>query len=201
MKLIPEPVERLIDEFGKLPSVGPRTAERLTFYLLKSDPAQAGALGQALADLHANLRLCAVCRNLATAETCVICANPSRDKSLLAVVEEPLDVVAIEKTGQFKGLYHVLGGSISPIDGVGPDQLEIDSLLERLKGGVGELILATNPSTEGEATALYIRRLLAESAAAGIKITRLARGLPMGGDLEYADQITLGRALEGRQAF
>lgn len=199
MRLIPEPVERLIEEFAKLPSIGPRTAERLTFYLLKSEPAQAASLGQALLGLHENLTRCEICRNLATANICVVCRDTNRDKSIIAVVEEPLDVVAIEKTGHFKGLYHVLGGTISPIDGVGPEQLEIDSLIKRLEGeSVRELILATNPSTEGEATALYIRRALGERQ---IAITRLARGLPMGGDLEYADQITLGRALQGRQAF
>ena len=199
MRLIPEPVERLIEEFAKLPSIGPRTAERLTFYLLKSDPVQAAGLGQALLGLHEGLTRCETCRNLATSTTCAVCASPNRDASVVAVVEEPLDVVAIEKTGHFKGLYHVLGGTISPIDGIGPEQLEVESLLTRLDNTkVKELILATNPSTEGEATALYIRRALGER---DITITRLARGLPMGGDLEYADQITLGRALEGRQAF
>lgn len=199
MRLIPEPVERLIEEFAKLPSIGPRTAERLTFYLLKSDANQSAGLESALQGLREGLTRCETCRNLATSTTCVVCAHPGRDASVIAVVEEPLDVVAIEKTGHFKGLYHVLGGTISPIDGVGPEQLEVDSLVKRLDdANVKELILATNPSTEGEATALYIRRALGERP---IKITRLARGLPMGGDLEYADQITLGRALEGRQAF
>jgi recombination protein RecR len=199
MRLIPEPVEQLIAELSKLPSIGPRTAERLTFFLLKADPAQAAALGNSLLGLHAGLQRCQTCFNLATSDQCEVCAAPNRDHSLVAVVEEPLDVVAVEKTGQFRGLYHVLGGVISPIDGIGPDNLEIDSLVKRLGGGeVEELILATNPSTEGEATALYIRRRLEGSP---VKVTRLARGLPMGGDLEYADQITLGRALEGRQAF
>jgi len=199
MRLIPEPVEHLITEFGKLPSIGPRTAERLTFYLLKGDPTGSNALAEALAGLHKDLTRCEVCRNLATSSLCAVCAAPGRDHSLIAVVEEPLDVVAIEKTGQFRGLYHVLGGTISPIDGIGPEQLEIDSLTKRLKNGeVEELILATNPSTEGEATALYIRKALGDQP---VNITRLARGLPMGGDLEYADQITLGRALQGRQAF
>lgn len=199
MRLIPEPVERLITEFAKLPSIGPRTAERLTFYLLKSDPAVSAALGQALLGLHEGLTRCQTCRNLATSSQCAVCAAPNRDSSVIAVVEEPLDVVAIEKTGHFKGLYHVLGGTISPIDGIGPEQLEIDSLVKRLQNPeVKELILATNPSTEGESTALFIRKALGERDT---KITRLARGLPMGGDLEYADQITLGRALQGRQAF
>ncbi len=199
MRLIPEPVERLIEEFAKLPSIGPRTAERLTFYLLKSDPALAASLSQALAGLHEGLTRCTTCRNLATSDTCAVCSSSNRDRSVIAVVEEPLDVVAIEKTGHFKGLYHVLGGTISPIDGIGPEQLEVDSLLERLKAPeIKELILATNPSTEGEATALYIRKAVGDRP---LTMTRLARGLPMGGDLEYADQITLGRALEGRQAF
>ncbi len=199
MRLIPEPVEHLIAELSKLPSIGPRTAERLTFFLLKADPAQAAALGNSLLGLHTGLQRCQTCFNLATSSQCEVCTASGRDRSLVAVVEEPLDVVALEKTGQFKGLYHVLGGTISPIDGIGPDNLEIESLVKRLAGGeVAELILATNPSTEGEATALYIRRRLESSP---VKMTRLARGLPMGGDLEYADQITLGRALEGRQAF
>jgi recombination protein RecR len=166
MRLIPEPVEKLIEEFGRLPSIGPRTAERLTFYLLKAEPDQASALGRRLQELHQDLTRCQICRNLATSPVCEVCSSDQRDQSLIAVVEEPLDVVAIEKTGQFKGLYHVLGG--------------------------------TNPSTEGEATALYIRRALGDRP---MRLTRLARGLPMGGDLEYADQITLGRALQGRQTF
>ncbi|HSX15100.1 MAG TPA: recombination mediator RecR [Candidatus Saccharimonadales bacterium] len=199
MRLLPEPVENLIHELSKLPSIGPRTAERLTFFLLKADPAEAAGLGQALLDLHSGLTRCEVCRNLATNPRCDICSDGSRDQNLLAVVEEPLDVVALERTGHFRGLYHVLGGAISPIDGIGPEQLEVKSLLKRLdSGSIKELILATNPSTEGEATALFIRRQL---GPAKIKVTRLARGLPIGGDLEYADQITLGRALEGRQAF
>ena len=199
MQLIPRAAERVVEELGKLPSIGPRTAERLTFYLLRIDPEQSQRLGLAISELRQNLRTCKQCHMLTDEELCVICANPNRDRSVVAVVEEPLDVVAIEKTALYRGLYHVLGGVISPVDGVGPDQLQIKSLLERLKTeAVTELILATNPSTEGETTAMYIKRHLTGQA---VKVSRLARGLPMGGDLEYADQITLGRALEGRQAF
>ena len=199
MRIIPASVERVIEELAKLPSIGPRTAERLTFFLLRSDKARSASLGQALEDLHAGVKFCRTCHNFAESETCAICDAHNRDRQVIAVVEEPFDVVAIEKTGLYTGLYHVLGGVISPIDGVGPEKLSINSLIKRVQGGeVKEVILATNPSTEGEATALYIRHQLEPS---GIAITRLARGLPVGGDLEYADQITLGRALEGRQKF
>lgn len=199
MQIIPASVSHLIEEFGRLPGIGPRTAERLVFYLLKTDTGHEERLGKALLELRQNLRQCQRCHNFSEGELCTICANPRRDTKLLAVVEEPLDVVAVEKTGLYQGVYHVLGGVISPIDGVGPAQLTIDHLLKRVKDeGVGEVVLATNATTEGEATGLYIRKQLADS---GIKISRLARGLPVGGDLEYADQITLGRALQERQAF
>lgn len=199
MQIIPQAVAKLIEEFGKLPGIGPRSAERLTFYLLRSDDATANKLGQAVQDLRRNIQFCQTCFNLADHSTCVICAHPGRDKAVIAVVEEPLDVVAVEKTGLYRGLYHVLGGVISPIDGIGPDHLQIKPLIARLQAGnIKELILATNPSTEGETTAMYIRQQI-ESFP--VKLTRLARGLPVGGDLEYADQITLGRALEGRQVF
>lgn len=199
MQIIPESVAKLIEEFSKLPGVGPRSAERLTFHLLRGDQSAADRLGRAVQDLHLNIQQCQVCYNLSDNSTCVVCEQPSRDRSLVAVVEEPLDVVAIEKTGLYHGLYHVLGGVISPIDGIGPDRLQIDSLSKRVEDqGVEEVILATNPSTEGETTAMYIRRQLQDLP---VKVTRLARGLPVGGDLEYADQITLGRALEGRQTF
>lgn len=199
MQIVPTSVERLIEELGKLPGVGPRTAERLAFHLLKNEPARAAALGAAMEALHAGVRSCRTCHNFAETDECAVCAAPSRQRSLIAVVEEPFDVVAIEKTGLYHGLYHVLGGVISPIDGVGPDQLQISSLLRRVDdGGVEEIILATNPSLEGESTAMYIRQQLEGSP---VKLTRLARGLPVGGDLEYADQITLGRALQGRQSF
>jgi recombination protein RecR len=199
MRIIPSSVERVIEELAKLPSIGPRTAERLTFFLLRGDRTRAAALGAALENLHAGVKFCRNCHNFAESDTCAICSAHDRDRQIIAVVEEPFDVVAVEKTGLYKGLYHVLGGVISPIDGIGPEKLTIGSLLKRVQGGeVREVILATNPSTEGEATALYIRHQLEPS---GITLTRLARGLPVGGDLEYADQITLGRALEGRQKF
>ena len=199
MQIVPKSVERLIEELGKLPGVGPRTAERLAFHLLKSEPARAAALGAAMEALHAGVRSCRICHNFAEADECVVCSSPGRQQQVIAVVEEPFDVVAVEKTGLYQGLYHVLGGVISPIDGIGPEQLEIASLLRRAEGGgVEEIILATNPSLEGESTAMYIRQQLEGSS---VKLTRLARGLPVGGDLEYADQITLGRALQGRQSF
>jgi recombination protein RecR len=199
MRIVPSSVERLIEELGKLPGVGPRTAERLAFHLLKTEPARAAALGAAVDGLHAGVRSCRICHNFAESDECAVCSATGRERGVIAVVEEPFDVVAIEKTGQFHGLYHVLGGVISPIDGVSPERLEISSLIARVNSGeVDEVILATNPSLEGESTAMYIRGQL---ESAGVKLTRLARGLPVGGDLEYADQITLGRALQGRQAF
>lgn len=199
MQLIPSSVASLIEEFGRLPGIGPRTAERLTFYLLRGGREGAERLGRTVLDLHGQVQLCQTCFNLAEAPTCFICDSTERDRAVIAVVEEPLDVVALEKTGLYRGLYHVLGGVISPIDGIGPDHLQLGSLMKRLQDGeVTEVILATNPSTEGETTAMYIRKQLVERP---LKLTRLARGLPVGGDLEYADQITLGRALQGRQAF
>lgn len=199
MQIIPTSVENLIAEFAKLPGIGPRTAERLTFYLLRSDESQAQALGEAMMGLTNQVKQCRRCFNLAEADECQICAHPGRNQGVIAVVEEPLDVVAVEKTTLYDGLYHVLGGVISPIDGIGPDQLHVSDLVKRVKSDqIEEVILATNPSTEGETTAMYIRQQLQPFE---IKVTRLARGLPVGGDLEYADQITLGRALEGRQDF
>jgi recombination protein RecR len=212
VRIVPTSVETVITELGKLPGIGPRTAERLAFYLLKGGAPRAGTLARAVDGLHAGVRSCRQCRNFAENELCAVCDSPARDRGVIAVVEEPFDVVAIEKTGLYHGVYHVLGGVISPIDGIGPDQLEIASLLRRVQSdptpdtapalaptpAVTEVILATNPSLEGESTAMYIRR---ELEPLGVKVTRLARGLPVGGDLEYADQITLGRALEGRQAF
>ena len=199
MRIVPRAVESLIEELSRLPGVGPRTAERLAFHILKSDTSKAASLGAALIDLHAGVRSCRQCHNFSEGELCGICEASDREQALLAVVEEPFDVVAIEKTGQYHGLYHVLGGVMSPIDGFGPAQLEIASLITRVKdGGITEVILATNPSLEGESTAMYIRQQL---EASGVTLTRLARGLPVGGDLEYADQVTLGRALQGRQSF
>ncbi len=199
MRVVPHSVEKLIDELGRLPGVGPRTAERLAFFILKNSPERAQGLGRALDNLHASVRSCRKCFNFAEDDLCNVCKSSSREQSIIAIVEEPFDVVAIEKTGLYHGLYHVLGGVISPIDGIGPERLQIASLLKRLpEEGITEVILATNPSLEGESTAMYIREALEKT---DIKVTRLARGLPVGGDLEYADQITLGRALEGRQAF
>lgn len=199
MEIIPRSILTLSEEFSKLPGVGPRTAERFTFFLLRNDNGLEGRLGQALLDLRAQLQICGQCHNYAEENLCFICSHPARNREIITVVEEPLDVVAVEKTGLYNGTYHVLGGVISPIDGIGPDQLNLSSLLGRVTGGdIKEVVLATNPSTEGEATALYIRKQLEDN---DIVVTRLARGLPVGGDLEYADQITLGRALQERQAF
>ena len=199
MQIVPSSVERLITELGKLPGVGPRTAERLAFHLLKNDPARSAALGAAVESLHAGVHTCRTCFNFSEGEECEVCRSPKRTHTTIAVVEEPFDVVAIEKTGMYQGLYHVLGGVISPIDGVGPERLEVASLVARVQAGEAtEVILATNPSLEGESTAMYIRAQLDKLP---ITLTRLARGLPVGGDLEYADQITLGRALQGRQSF
>lgn len=199
MQIIPQSVTALIEEFGRLPGIGPRTAERLTFFLLRHDDGQEGQLGRALLGLRTGVQVCRTCHNFSDESECIICRNDQRNHQLITVVEEPLDVVAVEKTGLYDGVYHVLGGVISPLDGVGPGQLQIDSLLARVKAaGITEVLVATNPTTEGEATALYIRKQLEGQK---VKVTRLARGLPVGGDLEYADQITLGRALQERQAF
>jgi len=193
----PEPVTRLVDAFSRLPGVGPKTASRLTFYLLRSGEALATELAEALADLHGRLTYCEVCFNITETSPCPICQDDHRDRETICVVEEPLDVVAIEKTDAYRGLYHVLHGAISPVDGIGPDELRLKELVERLRHSpVREVILATNPSLEGEATAMYLERQI---APLGAHITRLARGLPVGGDLEYADTVTLTRALEGRR--
>lgn len=198
--LLPEPIQRLIEAFSRLPGVGPKTASRLTFFLLRGDNSLAGDLSRALAGLRSGTAVCKQCFNITTAgqDFCPICANRERDKTLICVVEEPLDVLAIERTQGYKGLYHVLGGALSPIEGVGPDDLKIAELLLRAKAGVQEVIIATNPSMEGDATAMYLNQQI---APLGVRITRLARGLPMGGDLEYADQSTLLRAISGRQSM
>ena len=197
--LIPEPVQRLIDAFSRLPGVGPKTASRLTFHLLRGDETLSVELAQALSELKENTAYCQQCWNITTADRtlCEICAHPRRDAAVICVVEEPLDVLALERTGGFEGQYHVLHGALSPIEGIGPEDLKIADLVARVnKGGVREIILATNPSMEGDATAMYLQQQLAGS---GSRVTRLARGLPVGGDLEYADQNTLLRALAGRQ--
>ncbi len=190
------PIARLVEELSKLPGIGQKTAQRLTFHLLKVPPEEARALAEAIVEAREKVSFCARCFNFAQGELCEYCANPRRDPSLVCVVERPQDIVAVERTGEFRGLYHVLGGAISPIDGIGPDDLKVRELLERVrKEGVSEVIMATNPRVEGEATAAYLANLL---KPLGVKVTRIASGLPVGGDLEYADEITLGRALKGR---
>jgi recombination protein RecR len=197
MQPLARPVARLIDEFSRLPGIGPKTASRLTFFLLRAPREQAEALADALRDLKAQSVYCSQCFNIAETSPCPICASPERDQSIICVVEEPLDVLAIERTGAHHGLYHVLHGAISPVEGIGPGDLRINELIARLNTeAVQEVILATNPNLEGEATAMYLERLI---KPLGIRITRLARGLPMGSDLEYADEVTLTRALEGRR--
>ncbi len=190
-------IQDLIDELGRLPGVGPKSAQRIAFYLVQSEPADIRRLVAALTEVSEKVRFCTACGNVAEDELCRICRDPRREPSVLCVVEEPKDVVAIEKTREFRGRYHVLGGAISPIDGVGPDDLRVRELVSRLAGGeVTEIILATDPNLEGEATATYLARLLKPM---GVTVTRLASGLPVGGDLEYADEVTLGRAFEGRR--
>lgn len=218
MQPLAEPVTKLIDAFSQLPGIGPKTASRLTYFLLRSDEAIALNLAKALEELKANTLFCSVCFNIADRDPCPICSDVQRNHALICVVEEPLDVQAIERTGEYVGVYHVLHGAISPVEGVGPDELKIAELLQRIQAGgsagsplgadaahshewallhppIQEIVLATNPNLEGEATAMYISRLV---KPLGIRVTRLARGLPMGGDLEYADEVTLGRALTGR---
>jgi len=197
--LLPEPIQALIDAFSRLPGVGPKTASRLTFYLLRAPEDLARDLAEALTNLKAGTTYCRTCYNITAAgrEECEICSSPARDAGLICVVEEPLDVIALERTGGYQGRYHVLHGALSPIEGIGPEQLKMRELVERVRGGeVREVILATNPSMEGDYTAAYLRQQL---HPLGLHLTRLARGLPVGGDLEYADQSTLLRALSGRQ--
>jgi len=194
-------VQKLIDELSKLPSIGPKTAQRLAFHLLKLSPQEALPLAQALVDVKEIVHFCTSCFNLTEQELCQICMDPGRDKTTICVVEEPGDVVSIERTHEYRGLYHVLGGALSPLDGVGPQKLRLAELFARVRSGdIVELIVATNPNMAGEATALYIAEELRELLSAGkLRITRPAAGLPMGGDLEYADEVTLGRALTGRR--
>jgi recombination protein RecR len=190
-------VQDLIDELGRLPGVGPKSAQRIAFHLLAADPADVRRLVDALTEVKARVRFCEVCGNVAQEERCRVCRDPRRSDTVICVVEEPKDVVAIERTREFRGRYHVLGGAINPIAGVGPDDLRISQLMTRLADGtVAEVILATDPNVEGEATATYLARLLVPM---GLRVTRLASGLPVGGDLEYADEVTLGRAFEGRR--
>jgi recombination protein RecR len=197
-RITAQPVARLIDELGKLPGIGPKTASRLAFFLLRAPREDAIALAEAILEVKEKIRLCSRCFNITESDPCVICADPARE-SAICVVQEPLDVVALERTGQFKGRYHVLHGAISPIEGVGPEQLRIQELLQRVRTeNPDEVILATNLDLPGEATATFLHRLL---VPLGVNVTRPASGLPVGGDLEYADEITLGRALAGRRAL
>ena len=190
-------VQDLIDELGRLPGIGPKSAQRIAFHLLQADSEDVTRLVTALTEVKARVRFCEVCGNVAEAERCRICADPRRDQTSICVVEEPKDVVAIERTREFRGTYHVLGGAISPIDGIGPDDLRVRELMTRLASTqVEEVIIATDPNLEGEATATYLSRLLRD---VGVTVSRLASGLPVGGDLEYADEVTLGRAFEGRR--
>jgi recombination protein RecR len=191
------PLARLIEELGKLPTVGPRTAQRLAFYMLSMRDEDAEALASAILDCKRRIRHCSVCGNITEADPCVFCTNGQRDRSVICVVEDPRDIAAMERTREFKGVYHVLRGAISPLDGIGPDDLRIAELLARVAGGeVREVVVATNPRVEGEATALYLSKVL---KPLGVRVTRIAHGLPVGGDLEYADEVTLARALEGRR--
>jgi recombination protein RecR len=194
-----EPVARLIEELARLPGIGPKTAQRLTFHLLRVPAENARALAEAIVNMKEAVIFCSACLNITDRDPCTICRSETRDRSTICVVEEPLDVLAIERTREYKGLYHVLHGTIDPVGGIGPDDLKIRELLRRLQdGSVSEVILATNPNVEGEATSMYVAKLV---TPLGVKVSRLARGLPIGGDLEYADEVTLARALEGRRPF
>ena len=191
-----ESLSRLIQEFKKMPSIGMKTAQRLAFYILRISESEASKLAEAIIEIKKRIKNCSICGNITESEVCPICRNPERNRQIICVVEEPKDILVLEKTTVFKGLYHVLMGAISPLDGIGPDDLRIKDLLERLKDGqVKEVIIATDPNTEGEATATYLAHLI---KPLGIKISRIARGLPMGMDIEYADEGTLSKALEGR---
>lgn len=199
MPQLPEPLERLIQELSRLPGIGPKTAQRLAFHLLRADRQRAESLAQAIGDVKARIGYCERCYNIAEGSVCAICASPRRDASLLCVVESALDVLAVERTSEYSGLYFVLHGVISPIDGIGPDQLHVPQLLDRVREeGIKEVIVATDADIEGEATAVYLQRAL---MPLGATVTRPAHGLPVGGDLEYADELTLARALAGRRAF
>jgi recombination protein RecR len=191
------PVDRLIDELKRLPGVGQKTAQRLAFHLLRAAPEQALALADAIREAKRNIRECSICNNLTDTDPCMYCASPTRDRKTICVVEEVHHILAVEKTRQYSGLYHVLGGALSPLDGIGPDQLKLKSLIERLKGAtVEEIIIATNPTAEGEATAVYVSKLI---KPLGVRVTRIGVGIPVGADLEYADEITMLKAMEGRR--
>lgn len=197
MSFYAAPIARLLEELERLPGVGPKSAQRLAFHILRSDEASATRLADAIIEVKRTIHFCSRCFNLAEADLCEVCSDSRRDVHVICVVEEPRDVVAIERTGEFRGVYHVLQGAISPIDGIGPEQLRVRELIDRIgAGGIEEIIVATNPNVEGETTALYISRL---AKPLGVRVTRIASGLPVGGDLEYADEVTLGRALEARR--
>lgn len=199
MLRLPASLERVINEFSKLPGIGPKTAQRLAFYLLKKDAIDIVGLSEAVANFKQDITFCAECHNMAESDPCSVCADTSRDHSVICIVEEPLDAIAIDRTGAFEGVFHVLGGVLNPMEGVSPEQLNITSLRDRIpKLGVKEIIVATNPTLEGETTAMHLSKMLKDF---DVKVTRIARGLPMGGDLEYADDITLSRALEGRREY
>jgi recombination protein RecR len=192
-----EPISRLIDELKHLPGIGQKTAQRLAFHLIRVSPEEALALADAIRAAKNNIRECSVCNNITDADPCLYCTGPNRDRKTICVVEGPHNILAIEKTRQYNGLYHVLGGALAPLEGIGPDQLKLKSLIERLKGGtVEEIILATNPTAEGEATAAYVSKLI---KPLGVRVTRIGVGIPVGSDLEYADEITMLKAMEGRR--
>jgi len=212
MTKLPTSLQKLINELGRLPGIGPKTAQRLAFYLLKEDAIDLNSLSEAISKVKEGIVFCSTCHNMGEADPCHTCTDPKRDQSIICVVEEPLDAQAIDKSGQFTGVYHVLGGVLNPLEGIGPESLEVDSLIARVapegsplrrgepSGEVREVIIATNPSLEGETTAMHLSKIIRASNPA-VKITRIARGLPMGGDLEYADDITLMRAMEGRRDY
>jgi recombination protein RecR len=193
---LPEPLVRLIEELQRLPGIGPKGAQRLAFHILKTPLDTTDRLADALREVKTRVTYCATCNNITDVDPCAFCSNPDRDRRIICVVEEPPNVTQIEKTREFKGMYHVLMGALSPLQGIGPDDLKIKSLLARVANGVGEVILATNPNVEGEATAIYLARLL---KPLGVKVTRIAMGVPVGSDLEYADEVTMHKAMEGRR--
>ena len=191
-----EPIARLIDQFKRLPGIGQKTAQRLAFHVLRTDPEEAVALADAIRDAKLKIRECSVCNNITDTDPCLYCTGPTRNRSVICLVEEPHNILAIERTRQYSGLYHVLGGALSPLEGIGPDQLKLKGLIERLKAGtVSEIIIATNPTVEGEATAVYVSKLI---KPLGVRVTRIGVGIPVGSDLEYADEITMLKAMEGR---
>jgi recombination protein RecR len=204
MTKLPNSLQKLINELSRLPGVGPKTAQRLAFYLLKQDNVDINNLSQSIAQVKSGIVFCSTCHNMGEADPCSTCTDPKRDHSLVCVVEEPLDAQALDKSGQYNGVFHVLGGVLNPLEGIGPDNLEVESLMQRISQSasqpISEIIIATNPSLEGETTAMHLSKVI-KATNPTVKITRIARGLPMGGDLEYADEITLSRAMEGRREY